>query len=64
MRRFKEGYSAETSGGLFICLEKKTAEQFVQEMFTLGENAFIIGEVIQGNRDAFFEENYEMIEVL
>lgn len=43
---------------------KKSAEEFVQAMLTIGENAFIVGEVIQGHREAFFKENYEMIEVL
>jgi len=69
-KNFKEGFSAETSGGLLIMLpSQEAAEQFCQEIYELdGFPAWIIGRVIAANDPenprAFLSENLEIIEVL
>lgn len=47
IRNFKliDGYSPETSGGLFLTISKENAQKFVDEMHSNGEWAWIIGEV-------------------
>eukprot|EP00825_Cyclidium_porcatum_P038805 TRINITY_DN4584_c0_g1_i4.p2 TRINITY_DN4584_c0_g1~~TRINITY_DN4584_c0_g1_i4.p2 ORF type:complete len:142 (-),score=27.41 TRINITY_DN4584_c0_g1_i4:223-648(-) len=64
-RDFKltQGLSAETSGGLFICLSKENAKQFVQEMRDLGEIANIIGEVVSGKNKSIIDPKPEIIEI-
>jgi selenide, water dikinase len=50
LRRFRlvEGYSAETSGGLFIALSPDVAEQFIQEIQELDKQpAWIVGRVVE-----------------
>ncbi len=47
-----EGYSAETSGGLFVALPKENAEAFCAELQELdGAPAWIIGDVVEGELD-------------
>jgi selenide,water dikinase len=48
-----EGFSAETSGGLLICLPKEAAGAFCKEIENLdGVPAWIIGDVVKGDRSA------------
>ena len=61
--KFEEGYSAETSGGLFICLEKEKVKDFVEEFKELGEIAHIVGEVVKGNKYVKFDKNIKITEV-
>lgn len=57
------GYSAETSGGLLICMEKANAEKFIQEIEEIeGEKAWIVGEVVAGTRKASVATNPTIIE--
>lgn len=59
-----EGYSAETSGGLFICLPEANAESFCKELQEKdGFPAWIIGKVTSGSKKALINENVEIIEV-
>lgn len=52
--RLIEGYSAETSGGLLVCLPKDQAEAFVKEMREKYEMyANIVGEVVEGSNKAY-----------
>jgi selenide,water dikinase len=47
-----QGFSAETSGGLFVCLPADKAELFCKELETLDNSpAWIIGCVLQSNKD-------------
>jgi len=47
-----QGFSAETSGGLFICIPADKAEAFCKELEELDHNpAWIIGRVLQSNED-------------
>lgn len=47
-----KGMSAETSGGLFICLPRDKAELFCKELESLDNSpAWIIGDVIQSDKD-------------
>jgi len=68
--KFSQGYSAETSGGLFIMLPSlEAAEQFCEEIYHLdGYPAWIVGRVIAStdpqNQRAFFSEDLEIIDVL
>ncbi len=55
------GYSAETSGGLLIAFDPQSAYKFVEEMHQIGEWAWIVGDVIEGNREVEISQNPEMI---
>lgn len=45
-----DGFSAETSGGLLVCLPRDSAEAFCQEMQDIDKvPAWIIGDVIEGS---------------
>ena len=64
MFSLKKGFSAETSGGLFICLPKENAENFCKEIEKLDNSAaWIIGKVVKGTKKAKIIENVEIIEV-
>jgi len=59
-----DGYSAETSGGLFICLPKDKAEDFCREIEQLdGEPAWIIGDVVKGQKNCVIDGNVKILEV-
>jgi len=47
--KLKDGYSPETSGGLLLTISRENAQKFVDEMNTLNEWAWIIGEVIEND---------------
>ncbi len=47
-----EGYAAETSGGLLIALEADKVQSFIQDMRKEGLNAWEIGDVVEGNKEA------------
>lgn len=61
--KLSEGYSAETSGGLLLAIDKDEADSFIKELETLGENAWIIGEVVQGNREVEINQYFNYIYV-
>lgn len=47
-----KGFSAETSGGLFICLPPERAEKFCKEIEEMdGAPAWIIGRVVKSDKD-------------
>ncbi|KAL4441604.1 hypothetical protein ABPG74_021536 [Tetrahymena malaccensis] len=46
--RLKQGFSAETSGGLLICLPKQNAKDFIQEMHDNGLECNYAGVVVNG----------------
>lgn len=50
--RLKEGFSAETSGGLLICLERENAKSFIKEMHDNGLEANYAGEVVPGTKQS------------
>jgi selenide,water dikinase len=58
-----EGYSAETSGGLLICLSEENAKAFIKEFSEFGLQAYEVGEVIEGTNIALIAENPEIIDV-
>jgi len=52
MFKLMEGFSAETSGGLFICLPADKAEAFCKELEDIDKvPAWIIGRVVASNED-------------
>jgi len=59
------GLSAETSGGLFICLGKDQAVAFAKELLEeYGESSWIIGHVVASEeRTANLDSNLKIIEV-
>ncbi len=59
--KLDQGYSAETSGGLLLAIDKEYAKPFVEEMIALGEWAWIVGEVLPGNREVEVMPNFEYI---
>jgi len=66
--RLREGYSAETSGGLFVVLPQTEAEKFVKELFELDKQpAWIIGKVVkaqdESKNQARINQNYQIIQV-
>lgn len=64
MFKLLQGYSAETSGGLFISMSKENAEQFCKEIEEVeGTPAWIIGTVKVGNGTASIVASPTIIEV-
>lgn len=62
------GFSAETSGGLLVCLPREQAEQFIAEIQELDNSpAWIIGSVVENTSSepntAFIAENFSILEV-
>ena len=59
------GYSAETSGGLMICMPKENAQAYMEELLQLdGTESWIIGDVIADvNRKARILDNVQFLEV-
>lgn len=60
-----KGFSAETSGGLFVCLpDRKSAELYCEELQTLdGAGCWIIGDVVKGNRTSKLLDNFKILEI-
>ena len=62
--RLRLGTGAETSGGLLIMMTPEDAKEFVKEFKEVtGHTAWIIGQVVEGERKALLAEEMEMIEV-
>lgn len=63
--RLLKGYSAETSGGLMICMKEEDAHKYIKELEELdGEPAWIIGRVIESaERKATIVEDAMVVEV-
>jgi len=64
--KLREGYSAETSGGLMICMPEEDAVNYCKELEELdgGEPCWIIGRVVKDvDRKACILENVEILEV-
>ena len=54
--RFLEGYAAETSGGLFICISQDKKKQMMDELTANKINNWEIGYVRDGNKTAVLEK--------
>ncbi|MFN3504562.1 MAG: AIR synthase-related protein [Allorhizobium sp.] len=62
--KLTQGSSAETSGGLLLCLPADRAEAFVRELQeTDGHAAWVVGRVVPGARDARIVEDAAVVEV-
>ena len=63
--RLLKGYSAETSGGLMICMSEDDAASYMRELEGLdGEESWIIGRVVADpERKARLTEDFVIIEV-
>lgn len=62
--RLVEGLSAETSGGLLICLKKEAAGDFISDYEKMtGVKAWMVGDVVEGSNQARILPNPEIIEV-
>lgn len=63
--RLRQGYSAETSGGLLICMSKDDAVSYMKELQELdGEPSWIIGRVVADpERKVRVMEDVEILEV-
>ena len=63
--RLTLGYSAETSGGLLICMPEANAKSYMDELNQLdGSPSWIIGKLIDDpNRKAKIVDNVEFLEV-
>jgi len=61
--RLLQGFSAETSGGLLICLPKDKASLYCQELEQMdGWQCFIIGDVVAGTHTASISSDVKVIE--
>lgn len=64
MFRLVEGYSAETSGGILVCLSQGQASSFIEKVAALdGTPSWIIGKVVEGNHQATIVSHPKIIEV-
>ncbi|XP_064477510.1 inactive selenide, water dikinase-like protein [Ornithodoros turicata] len=62
--KLMQGYSAETSGGLMMAMPRKNAEAYCAEIEKLeGYPAWIIGDVVEGERTMELAKNPKVIEV-
>jgi selenide,water dikinase len=63
--RLRIGYSAETSGGLMICMPREKAEGYIQELKLLdGCDAWIIGDVLADpDRKARIAKDMKVLEI-
>lgn len=64
--RLLDGYSAETSGGLLICLAEEDAKAYIAELEELdgGEPAWIIGRIVpDAERKARIVEDFNILQV-
>lgn len=60
--RFVEGFSAETSGGLLVILPREKAQDFLDDFQReAGKSAWIVGDVIEGNKEARILEDPTLI---
>ncbi|ORY07215.1 hypothetical protein K493DRAFT_310297 [Basidiobolus meristosporus CBS 931.73] len=58
------GYLGEASGGWMIMIPEYKAEQYIHDIKEAeGWPAFIIGRIVEGNNDAYFADELEIIEV-
>ena len=55
--KLMQGYAAETSGGLLICLPENKYKQFMQELENEGIKSWEIGYVREGNKTAVLEKH-------
>lgn len=64
-RHFKlfEGYSAETSGGLLIGFKEQDAIAFMQELADMGQDSWLVGQVVAGDRTGRLAEKVRRVEV-
>eukprot|EP01134_Creolimax_fragrantissima_P008436 CFRG8436T1 len=64
MFKLAKGYSAETSGGLLMCLSLADAKMYCADIHKEeGWKAFIVGEVVAGDNTACLADNLEIVEV-
>lgn len=62
--KLRAGKAVETSGGLLIAMPKSGVESYVEEFERLTEfKAFVVGNVIQGDKTAKMSEKVTIIEV-
>eukprot|EP00042_Codosiga_hollandica_P030807 m.181177 g.181177 ORF g.181177 m.181177 type:complete len:309 (+) comp53463_c0_seq1:183-1109(+) len=62
--KLMQGYSAETSGGLLVCLPAAAAQAFIDELQALDNMpAWIIGAVIEGDRTAILADDLKAFDV-
>lgn len=58
------GYSAETSGGILTMQDSASAKDFVAECEEkYGQQAWIVGEIVQGSRKAIIRPDVEVISI-
>jgi selenide,water dikinase len=64
MFKLLRGFSAETSGGLLICMPRDAAAGYCREIEQLdGEPAWIVGDVVAGDRTARIADDARVIDV-
>lgn len=60
----KEGFSAETSGGLLVVISKEKAQAFVERLRDeFGEDSWLMGEVVKGKGNARIADECQFVEV-
>ena len=64
MFQLLQGYSAETSGGLLLAINKESAPAFIKDIKEMEDcDAWIIGDVTEGPRTANIVDDPTIIEV-
>jgi selenide,water dikinase len=59
-----KGTSAETSGGMLICLPQEKAVQFCKEIEEIdGVPAIIVGRVVKGTKTARIVDDFKVVEM-
>merc|ERR1719237_1547898 len=60
--KLKQGKAAETSGGLLISLPKQNVEAYIKDMQDIGENAWVVGDVVEGTGKAVIAEDCQFVD--
>jgi len=55
-----EGYSAETSGGLLVIIDKMDSQNYLKDLLENGQWGWIIGKVEEGNRTVEISKNVKI----
>ena len=62
--KLKQGWSAETSGGLLICIPASSADAFIADIMAMeGYPAWVVGSVVEGSRKACVSSDVSVLEV-
>eukprot|EP00826_Nyctotherus_ovalis_P050513 TRINITY_DN6191_c0_g1_i30.p1 TRINITY_DN6191_c0_g1~~TRINITY_DN6191_c0_g1_i30.p1 ORF type:complete len:141 (+),score=52.09 TRINITY_DN6191_c0_g1_i30:230-652(+) len=62
--KLTEGFAAETSGGILMIVPSESVDQLLKDFKQMeSKEAWIVGEVMKGEKKAYIEKDFKTIEV-